>query len=150
MWRYKDQLTSALTLAIVFAASLLLPDRTTAQAPPPGFDKINHVIWIIQENRSFDNYFGTYPGADGIPPGTCLAKLPSDRAEWPESRGRDFQVCSYPTVDGPEPRNPADLVERLTERFQALRRGVGIGDPRVLEHPQEELPIFFFAPPCAD
>ncbi len=22
---------------------------------------------IMQENHSFDNYFGTYPGADGIP-----------------------------------------------------------------------------------
>ena len=22
---------------------------------------------IMQENRSFDSYFGTYPGADGIP-----------------------------------------------------------------------------------
>ncbi len=28
---------------------------------------IKHVIIIMQENRSFDNYFGTYPGADGIP-----------------------------------------------------------------------------------
>ncbi len=30
-------------------------------------DKIKHVIIIMQENRSFDTYFGTYPGADGIP-----------------------------------------------------------------------------------
>lgn len=30
-------------------------------------DKIKHVIVIMQENRSFDTYFGTYPGADGIP-----------------------------------------------------------------------------------
>jgi phospholipase C len=30
-------------------------------------DKIKHVIIIMQENRSFDSYFGTYPGADGIP-----------------------------------------------------------------------------------
>jgi phospholipase C len=30
-------------------------------------DKIKHVIIIMQENRSFDQYFGTYPGADGIP-----------------------------------------------------------------------------------
>ena len=30
-------------------------------------DKIKHVIIIMQENRSFDEYFGTYPGADGIP-----------------------------------------------------------------------------------
>ncbi len=32
-----------------------------------GIHKIQHVIIIMQENRSFDNYFGTYPGADGIP-----------------------------------------------------------------------------------
>jgi phospholipase C len=28
--------------------------------------KIKHVVVIMQENRSFDSYFGTYPGADGI------------------------------------------------------------------------------------
>jgi phospholipase C len=32
-----------------------------------GIHKIKHVIIIMQENRSFDSYFGTYPGADGIP-----------------------------------------------------------------------------------
>jgi phospholipase C len=32
-----------------------------------GIHKIRHVIIIMQENRSFDSYFGTYPGADGIP-----------------------------------------------------------------------------------
>jgi phospholipase C len=34
---------------------------------PPGIHKIKHVIVIMQENRSFDSYFGTYPGAVGIP-----------------------------------------------------------------------------------
>jgi phospholipase C len=28
---------------------------------------LDHLIFIVQENRSFDHYFGTYPGADGIP-----------------------------------------------------------------------------------
>jgi phospholipase C len=32
-----------------------------------GVHKIKHVIVIQQENRSFDSYFGTYPGAAGIP-----------------------------------------------------------------------------------
>ena len=32
-----------------------------------GISKIKHVVVIMQENRSFDTYFGTYPGADGIP-----------------------------------------------------------------------------------
>ena len=36
-------------------------------APRAGIHKIRHVIVIMQENRSFDSYFGTYPGADGIP-----------------------------------------------------------------------------------
>jgi phospholipase C len=39
--------------------------------PPPvseaGIHKIKHVVIIMQENRSFDSFFGTYPGADGIP-----------------------------------------------------------------------------------
>ncbi len=44
---------------------------------PPGIHKIKHVIIIMQENRSFDSYFGTYPGADGIPmsngvPSVCV------------------------------------------------------------------------------
>jgi phospholipase C len=34
---------------------------------PAGIHKIKHVIIIMQENRSFDSYFGTFPGADGFP-----------------------------------------------------------------------------------
>jgi phospholipase C len=37
------------------------------QAADSGIHTIKHVIIIMQENRSFDHYFGTYPGADGIP-----------------------------------------------------------------------------------
>ena len=32
-----------------------------------GIHKIQHVVIIMQENRSFDSYFGTYHGADGYP-----------------------------------------------------------------------------------
>src|SRR5664280_2400197 len=43
----------------------------TPVAPPDGtaadIHLIKHVVVIMQENRSFDTYFGTYPGADGIP-----------------------------------------------------------------------------------
>jgi phospholipase C len=57
------------------------PTLTEATSPPVtvpspqslvGLQKIQHFIFIIQENRSFDSYFGTYPGADGIPKGVCL------------------------------------------------------------------------------
>ena len=50
---------------------------STASGPDAGIYKIRHVIVIMQENRAFDNYFGTYPGADGIPmkdgiPAVCI------------------------------------------------------------------------------
>jgi phospholipase C len=58
-------------LAMVVLIALLA--GTGCQQPPQhavtrtGIHKIQHVIIIFQENRSFDSYFGTYPGADGIP-----------------------------------------------------------------------------------
>ena len=33
-----------------------------SQTREQGIQKIQHVIVIMQENRSFDSYFGTYPG----------------------------------------------------------------------------------------
>ncbi len=33
----------------------------------PELGTIQHIVIIMQENRSFDHYFGTFPGADGIP-----------------------------------------------------------------------------------
>ena len=40
-----------------------------AHAPkaPVAIHKIKHVIVIMQENRSFDQYFGTYPGRTVLP-----------------------------------------------------------------------------------
>ncbi len=40
---------------------------SSSPAIPEAIHKIKHVVVIMQENRSFDSYFGTFPGADGIP-----------------------------------------------------------------------------------
>ena len=45
-------------------ASPSQPAPTVSEA---GIHKIKHIVIIMQENRSFDSYFGTFPGADGIP-----------------------------------------------------------------------------------
>jgi phospholipase C len=47
--------------------ALLAAPGVRATAPSDGIHKIQHVVIIMQENRSFDSYFGTFPGADGIP-----------------------------------------------------------------------------------
>ena len=53
------------------------PFAVTGANAANDIQKIKHVVVIMQENRSFDSYFGTYPGADGIPmkngaPATCV------------------------------------------------------------------------------
>jgi phospholipase C len=60
---------AATSLATLLLASAELPGhRHEARAATRGgIHKIRHVVIIMQENRSFDSYFGTYPGADGIP-----------------------------------------------------------------------------------
>ena len=49
------------------ATTSAVPGTASETVDLAGIHKIKHIVIIIQENRSFDSYFGTYPGADGIP-----------------------------------------------------------------------------------
>jgi phospholipase C len=53
------------------------PASTT---PPQPTGQIRHVLFVIQENHSFDNYFGAYPGVDGL---NGLMRLPETRGGAP-------------------------------------------------------------------
>ena len=64
MFRYLRNVLPLLALA----AGLTPPGAERASAAPEaeGIFKLDHLIFIVQENRSFDHYFGTFPGADGL------------------------------------------------------------------------------------
>lgn len=69
---------SAQRIALLIVLALLalaLPLLHSSDAV--AFPKIQHIVYIIQENHSFDNYFGTYPGANGFPPGISLPLNPA-------------------------------------------------------------------------
>ena len=63
MWWILPVVTAIATLAYVSSGSA----AGTGRQPGRGIHKIRHVVIIMQENRSFDSYFGTFRGADGIP-----------------------------------------------------------------------------------
>ena len=77
-------------------------------APATGIHKIRHVVIIMQENRSFDSYFGTYPGADGIPrrsvrprPGRTAAASPrSTTPPTSTSAARTASATPLADIDG--------------------------------------------------
>ena len=65
-------LVAVVVAALAAAGGLgasLAPSGSDAARPKPaiGIHKIKHVIVIMQENRSFDQYFGTYPGRRRLP-----------------------------------------------------------------------------------
>ncbi|HWX74934.1 MAG TPA: alkaline phosphatase family protein [Solirubrobacteraceae bacterium] len=87
-----------LALALALAA-LLAGCGSSAHAPqiPSAIHKIRHVIVIMQENRSFDSYFGTYPGADGIPmengvPTVCVPDPAANKCVRPFHDGADVNA----------------------------------------------------------
>jgi phospholipase C len=81
--RYFNTLTVTyvlLLIACVFTSNMsyALPYvRQTNYNSTASKNAIKHIVIIMQENRSFDNYFGTYPGANGIPKGTCIPRNPA-------------------------------------------------------------------------
>ncbi len=77
---------------------------TGSYVVPPGVHKIKHVIVIMQENRSFDTYFGTFPGADGIAmkngrPTVCVPD--------PQTHGCVRPYVDHADVDGGGPHSAA-------------------------------------------
>jgi phospholipase C len=67
-----------ISFSVGFCGLFGLAGVTDAAEPRPR-TPIRHFISLMQQNRSFDHYFGTYPGADGIPEGTCLPVNPARR-----------------------------------------------------------------------
>jgi phospholipase C len=81
---------SVLAVAALTAGTLVAAPGSTASASAAGsgIHKIKHVIVIMQENRSFDSYFGTYPGAAGLPsqngtPTSCVTDAQSGQCVKP-------------------------------------------------------------------
>jgi phospholipase C len=92
-----------------------------------GFRKIQHIVVIMQENRSFDHYFGTFPGADGLPmydgrPTVCLPN--------PKFGGCDRPFHDHAVVNGGGPHGAAAFrhsfdgghMDGFIEAAQAVRR----------------------------
>jgi phospholipase C len=82
---------AAALLAVTFEGIASAAPSTPAATGLSGIHKIQHVIIIMQENRSFDSYFGTFPGANGFPiaNGQFTTCVPNPAAK----------TCDYPYHD---------------------------------------------------
>jgi len=132
-----------------FAALLIVPGfglpSLAADAAP--INKINHIVVIYAENRSFDNLYGLFPGANGISnalanyvaqvdhDGTPFAVLPPVWANEHDLKSREIDA-RYPTtlpnrpfrIDQPPVSSPLDMRTRdLVHRFYQHREQINGG-----------------------
>jgi phospholipase C len=87
-----------------------------------GFSKIQHIVFIVKENRTFDNYFGQFPGADGATRGTLstgqVITLGHATDTMPYDLGHDWQDA-HTAVNGGA-MNQFDLVVNGNKNGQFL------------------------------
>ncbi len=102
-------------LSLVVIPLLVLGSGQYLQVNPPQVRQIQHVIVIMKENHTFDNYFGTYPG---LPKGMGL-NLTTD-CSWTGARETGKLVCPYHLTN---PGSPLDMGHDWTTAHSAWNSG---------------------------
>ncbi|HEV3232111.1 MAG TPA: alkaline phosphatase family protein [Candidatus Dormibacteraeota bacterium] len=101
---------------------------------------IEHVVILIQENRSFDHYFGTYPGVRGfddtsvlLPGGHSAFSQPAPSGSGLPARLLPFHIDTAVAVPGPRPGECTNDIEHQWSG-QHLSRNHGHWDNWVGSH----------------
>jgi phospholipase C len=82
-------------ISVIFAVSIfrsvaLGRPHASRQEVPADISAIQHIVFIIKENRTYDNYFGTFPGADGATQGTISTGQVIPLGHLPDRTPRDI------------------------------------------------------------
>lgn len=65
-------------------------DEPTSAQPVDPSEAIQHVVFIVKENRTFNNYFGAYPGAEGSTTGKLFNGETVDLKPAPDVQPHDI------------------------------------------------------------
>jgi phospholipase C len=133
--------TSAALLATLLAACAGPGGPAPGSEQRAGLDRIEHIIVIYAENRSFDNLYGLFPGANGIAnatpaqytqvdrDGKPLAALPrvwkgkdADPAFAPDLPNRPFRIDA-PPINLPLSTPTRDLVHKFYQNQEQINGG---------------------------
>ena len=147
--------------AAAFASSFLPPNvrRALADTRKPGsFADIKHVVLLMQENRSFDHYFGTMAGVRGFDDAKAL-RLASGKSVFhqpdvanPDGYMLPFHLDTLKTSAQKIPSTShAWSVQheswnggKMDQWLQAHRKADGVNGPYVMGyHKREDIPFQF-------
>ncbi len=109
----------ALGFVALWAGGLSACGSASTPTPPSqpviaaGLNQIQHIVIIVKENRTFDNYFGTFPGADGATSGIIsngrVISLGHESDRTPRDPGHTWQ-SALTAINGGQ-MNQFDLIQ---------------------------------------
>jgi phospholipase C len=109
----------------------------------PGENPIEHVIFLIKENRTFDHYFGSYPGAEGVTVGQTMKR--DAGGEWVDG-GKEVELVQAPYIQ------PHDITHGFASGLYAINGGemngyniIGEGEDLsgYTQHSRDSLPSYW-------
>ncbi|MCC9309543.1 phospholipase C, phosphocholine-specific [Kitasatospora sp. RB6PN24] len=107
---------SALSTSIARAAEIPAARRTGT------LKDVEHIVVLMQENRSFDHYFGTMRGVRGFGDPRPVT-LPNGKPVWYQSDGSKDVLPFHPTADNMGLQFLEDLPHDWSSTHQALNHG---------------------------
>jgi acid phosphatase len=158
--------TGFTAMLLVFA--LVAACGRDAPAAPAGLERVQHIVVLFLENRSFDNLYGLFPGAEGLQNLDRIAPQVDDHGEPYKvlPRALDSRLRDAATKEGDphpvDPRIPGNLPNRpfrldpfvpldaqsgdLVHRFRTEQRQINAGkmDRFIVEGDSGSLPLGYY------
>ena len=91
------QLLGSTTLASMLPASITRALEIPAHRRTGTIEDVEHIVILMQENRSFDHYFGALKGVRGFGD-PRLVQLSSGHPVWYQPNGTDYVLPFHPTA----------------------------------------------------
>jgi phospholipase C len=119
-------------LATVLAVLGILAPPVAAEPARATSTPIEHFVVLMQSNHSFDNYFGTYPGADGVPAGTCMRL--SRNSSSTDGCVRPFRLGNQPPdhLDHGPATQRAQYADGRMDGFVSAHRELGLDGTKAM------------------
>ena len=95
-------------------SSTSAPPTSGATSEPPVDNPIEHVVFLIKENRTFDHYFGQYPGAKGVTVGQAMER--NAEGEW-TSTDKEVPLVAAPYIQ------PHDITHGFSSGLYSINGG---------------------------
>lgn len=116
------QLLGGTTLASMLPASIARALEIPANRRTGSIEDIEHIVILMQENRSFDHYFGSLKGVRGFGDPRPV-NLPSGNSVWYQPNGADYVLPFHPTAPDLGLQFLEDLAHDWTSTHAAWNQG---------------------------